>query len=390
MRTTRFGVRNENASQLVPQQKQHGAIAGRPAAAKRNPLAEIRPRPLQQQKSKEEPGRDACELQGMEIDEEQPQQLSMAIEQPETDRHAPLLAQLPKIVDVDTADESSRDAQLVSCYVKEIFSYLQSLEGTQRVRRDYLCQPVKLEITPRMHRILFDWLVQVHHRFGLLPETLYLALHIIDYYMTQEGQSVGKDNYQLLGVSALFLAAKVEEIYPPYIQDLVNLTENTCQDSQIRKMERRLLAGLEFFFGYPQPILFLRRYSRVSGATAEVHDCAKFIAELARCTYDSAHLPPSLLAAAAFCLAVELLAGYGRICAQPQSWLPELEVFSGYLKADLLPALRLLAKAVLGAYSDKNRFTAVRKKYESRSFQSVSLYPEFDPASPVLQSYSSC
>lgn len=388
MKSTRFGVRNENVSQAVEARQVKGAVT-----VKRNPLAEIRRRPLQPTAGAAAPAikektscQNAGESQCMDIDEEpQLQLLPLQI----WSHDEALLAKYQELPDVDSAGSDWRDAQLVSCYVKEIFSYLHSLEPTQRVRRDYLCQPAKMEITPRMHRTLFDWLVQVHYRYGLLPETLYMTLHIIDYYMTLDGRDINKTNYQLLGITALFLSAKYEELYPPYLADLVALTEMTCSESQVRRMEQKILVRMEFFFGYPQPILFLRRYSRVSGATAEVHDSAKFLAELGRCTYEMVHLPPSCLAATAFCLAVELLNAGERLDTQPKAWLPELEVFSGYTKAELVPALRMLARTVLQSYSDKQKYTAVRKKYESRSFQMVSCYPEFnDQSNPVLLKYA--
>lgn len=40
------------------------------------------------------------------------------------------------------------------------------------------------EITEKMRAILIDWLIQVHLRFGLLAETLYLTVTIIDRYLS--------------------------------------------------------------------------------------------------------------------------------------------------------------------------------------------------------------
>lgn len=39
------------------------------------------------------------------------------------------------------------------------------------------------EITGKMRAILIDWLCQVHHRFHLLQETLYLTVSIIDRFL---------------------------------------------------------------------------------------------------------------------------------------------------------------------------------------------------------------
>ena len=55
--------------------------------------------------------------------------------------------------------------------------------STQRefkVRTDYMTIQ---EITERMRNILIDWLVQVHLRFNLLQETLFLTIQILDRYL---------------------------------------------------------------------------------------------------------------------------------------------------------------------------------------------------------------
>ena len=67
-------------------------------------------------------------------------------------------------------------------------------------------------INEKMRAILIDWLVEVHLKFKLVPETLYLTVNLIDRYLL--GSPVERSNLQLVGVSALLLASKYEEIYP--------------------------------------------------------------------------------------------------------------------------------------------------------------------------------
>lgn len=80
------------------------------------------------------------------------------------------------------------------------------------------------EINDKMRSILIDWLIEVHLKFKLLPETLFITVSIIDRYL--EKQKVSKSKLQLVGVTALFIAAKYEEIYPPEIKDFVFITDN--------------------------------------------------------------------------------------------------------------------------------------------------------------------
>ena len=74
-----------------------------------------------------------------------------------------------------------------------------------------------------MRAILVDWLIEVHHKFKLLPETMFITVSIIDRFL--EKQLVSKLQLQLVGVTALMLACKYEEIYPPDVKDFVFITD---------------------------------------------------------------------------------------------------------------------------------------------------------------------
>ena len=64
------------------------------------------------------------------------------------------------------------------------------------------------EINSVMRAILVDWIVEVHLKFRLTPETLYLAINIIDRYLERE--QVERKRLQLVGVTALLVACKFE------------------------------------------------------------------------------------------------------------------------------------------------------------------------------------
>ncbi len=109
---------------------------------------------------------------------------------------------------VEDVDEEDADLpQLCSQYVKDIYSYLHVLEVIYSLHRsDSLLSSCVLslifitvfpqvqqavranymqgyEITERMRALLIDWLVQVHSRFQLLQETLYLTVAILDRFL---------------------------------------------------------------------------------------------------------------------------------------------------------------------------------------------------------------
>lgn len=75
-----------------------------------------------------------------------------------------------------------------------------------------------------MRKILVDWLVDVHLKYKMKEETLFLAINFIDRYCSL--RQVPRTEYQLVGVSCMLLAAKYEEIYPPFVKDFVYITDN--------------------------------------------------------------------------------------------------------------------------------------------------------------------
>ena len=93
--------------------------------------------------------------------------------------------------------------------------------------------------------------------------------------MKVEGFTVRRNKLQLVGVSAMFIASKVEEMYAPEINDFVYITDNAYTAGEIRKMELRILNTLGFNFSRPLPLHFLRRNSKAGDVDVQQHTLAK-------------------------------------------------------------------------------------------------------------------
>lgn len=97
-----------------------------------------------------------------------------------------------------------------------------------------------------MRGILIDWLVDVHGSFKLLDQTLHLSLRYLDEFLSR--QKVSKQELQLVGVACILLASKFEEIYPPRICALIDISANTYSAQQIKEMEFKISDALHFQF----------------------------------------------------------------------------------------------------------------------------------------------
>lgn len=86
------------------------------------------------------------------------------------------------------------------------------VQGESRVRNYMDSQP---EINARMRSILIDWLTEVHSKFELMPETLYLTINIVDRYLSRT--FVSRRELQLVGISSMLIACKYEEIWAPQV-----------------------------------------------------------------------------------------------------------------------------------------------------------------------------
>ncbi|XP_077318795.1 G2/mitotic-specific cyclin-B1 [Lithobates pipiens] len=266
-----------------------------------------------------------------------------------------------KDVDEDDAD----NPMLCSDYVKDIYCYLRDLEAERAVQADYLKGQ---EITGNMRAILIDWLVQVHMRFKLLQETMFMAVSILDRFL--QVNPVPKKSLQLAGVSAMFIASKYEEIYCPTIGDFSFVTDHTFTKSQIRNMEMQILTILKFDIGKPLPIHFLRRASKIGEVDAALHTLAKYLIELAMVDYEMVHFPPSQVAAAAFCLSQKVL--------DDGTWTPTLQHYMGYSENNLILVMRHLAKNVLKVNGGLTKFMSVRDKYARSQQMRISCLPQLN------------
>lgn len=269
------------------------------------------------------------------------------------------------IRDVDADDYNN--PMLCSEYVKDIYKYLRQLELEQNVRPNYLQAQ---EVTGNMRAVLIDWLVQVTLKFRLLQETMYMTVGIIDRFL--QDHPVPKKQLQLVGVTAMFLASKYEEMYPPEISDFAYVTDRAYTTAQIRDMEMTILRVLKFQMGRPLPLHFLRRASKIHEVTAEQHTLAKYLLELTMVDYEMVHFPPSMTASAALALTLKILDG--------GDWDATLQHYMDYTAESLIPVMAHIAKNVVKVNEGQTKHMAVKGKYSTSKQMRIATIPQLKSA----------
>ena len=133
------------------------------------------------------------------------------------------------------------------------------------------------EINSKMRSILIDWLIDVHFKFGFTDETLFLTVSIIDRYISLS--QLSRSNFQLLGISALMIACKHEEIDLPKMDDFIYITDHAYVKNEMIKMEYDILNKLNFSFLYPSPIKFFEYLSLHFNFDKKMHMMGKYLME---------------------------------------------------------------------------------------------------------------
>ena len=161
---------------------------------------------------------------------------------------------------------------------------------------DYTYMSRQKEINDKMRSILVDWIIDVHFKFGFTDETLFMTISIIDRYLSI--CQITRTNFQLLGITALMIACKHEEIDLPKIDDFIYITDNAYVKNEVIKMEEDVLYKLNFSFLYPSPIKFFEYLSLHFGFSKKHHMMGKYLMESFLLDVKNAKYKPSIISCA--------------------------------------------------------------------------------------------
>ncbi|MES1902233.1 MAG: G2/mitotic-specific cyclin-B1 [Paramarteilia canceri] len=288
------------------------------------------------------------------------------------------------------SDENAGIYQL-SAYVSDIYRYLRWKETQMCLAPDYLSGK---KVTSSNRAKLLDWLIIVHQKFELLPETLHLSVRLLDQYLNNTDTS--NRVLQLVGITCLWIASKFEEIYTPSVSDFVFVTADSFDKNEINECEKSIVSTLEFDLNPPTCLAFLKRAAKISKIGLTEYCLAKFAIEIVNISYDLLHYLPSHIGCASLYLA-RILKAYsdGQDVAKSSSngedfsdniWNISVSFHTAYSEYDLFD-LMLRISSEIETHCTKQPRSSVYNKYKREKVCSVSRMPVCTLARKIAENY---
>ena len=258
---------------------------------------------------------------------------------------------------------SQENISYVGEYLEEIYVnlLLEETQATTKPKFGYMdTQP---EINEIMRAILIDWIIDVHLRFNLRQETLFMTIWLIDTYLSFA--FVHRDKLQLLGITCLLISCKSHEIYYPQNDKLIEMTDNAYSKEEMLTMENEILKKLNFFIVCPNPIDFYNILSKMFNFEKKQYYLGNYFIESALVNYQILKYSSSVIASSCTYLVMK----YYRINGYQK-------LYNNFIINEQFPedVIKDAAKEiyVLVDNLSKSKFKYVKKKYSLTQFENVS------------------
>lgn len=274
------------------------------------------------------------------------------------------------MLDVDAKHKD--DELYVAEYCRDIFQWIKKIESKYLPDPDYM--PIQTDVNEKMRAILIDWLIEVHHKFKLSAEVLYLSVNIVDRYLAEK--VISRKKLQLVGVTAMLIASKYEEIYPPELSDFEYITDNAYNREEIMEMEILILNQLQFNVSVPTAGVFLNRY--LAAAQVETDSVqwrvAHMLVELTLHEFKMMKHTPSRLACSAVYLSNRIFIETRSRSGNPEPWSKYMVDFTSFTEVDIRPCSKEVLQILCNV--ERNNMKAVYKKYSKPQYGEVAQCPE--------------
>jgi len=255
-------------------------------------------------------------------------------------------------------DAEAENNSTVVEYAADIRNALFRNESLGMSTPDYM--ESQAELNAKMRGILVDWLVEVHSKYRMRPETLFLTVNIVDRYLSRA--PVARRRLQLVGVVALLIASKFEEIDPPTADSLAYITDNSYSENDIFETECAVLRTLDFQIHVPTAATFLQSIEGASPSDTTSRELTRYILELGLLDIRMTRYEPSHFVASAVLLSNDLL-------GQRPAWPSSVARATRHSQASLRGCVEELR--TIHASAGQGPLKAVHQKYSHSSHQRI-------------------
>lgn len=223
-----------------------------------------------------------------------------------------------------------------------------------------------------MRGILVDWIIDVHKKFKLKLECMFMSINLID--RVCQLTPIAKHRFQLLGITCLFIASKYEEIYPPYLSDFAFVCADAYTEADILSMEAEVLKILDFnlvntscvelieAYSFESKIFSLFKLTNLENIYGKEKNLLLYVNHLLKLNLDLAIIRPSVIVPASIFLVKKILKKKLNMSDLIREFNSSEKKIKGCAKI----------LAVMLSKESKSKLTACRRKFKADKFDNVS------------------
>jgi len=225
------------------------------------------------------------------------------------------------------------------------------------------------DITAKMRTILIDWLIDVHIKFKLAYKTLYLTINIIDRFLSIK--KLARQRLQLLGITAMLVASKYEEIYAPETKDFVYISANAYTKDDIFKMEALVCDTLKFEFSCPSLFCFLIYFAKITNVKKNALYISLYLSELTMLDICMLRYSPSSIS-----FSIVLLVS--NFFSDEEMSFDQIKMLSRkkiHLENFIIlhDCINVLKSLLILGQNDKQKIGSIRRKYGAKKFGEIAF-----------------
>ena len=247
--------------------------------------------------------------------------------------------------------------QNVDEYFNDIVDELKNNEEKFLPEFNYMSK--QKDINNRMRAILIDWLIDVHLKYKMVPQTMYISVNLIDRYLSKNETT--RTKLQCVGVASMFIASKYEEIYPPELKDFVYITDKAYVKTDVLEMEYKMLTSLNFDITFPTQWSFFEIFTKKLKLEQKAYYLAWFLMELSLINYKIMKFKYSQIAASSILVAIKALNYFNEV---------EFEKNTGYKESELDECVKEINS--FNVYNSNHSLQAIWQKFSSKKYLEVS------------------